>query len=97
MRDARRSSAVSGHKEQEVSLAVSTPNHHFTAVCSSLGSRWRSSPVAEVTNSHDEACGADVEKRCALSAGIVMLHKVLRIHDPLSSPAAWVMPIWMPP
>eukprot|EP00731_Ephydatia_muelleri_P011203 Em0006g97a len=37
-------------------------------VCSSLGSRWRSSPVAGVTSSQDESCGADVDKRRALSA-----------------------------
>ena len=32
------------------------------------GSSWRSSPLASMTNSQDEACRADVDKRHALSA-----------------------------
>ena len=52
-------------KSRRFLLQCSPPNHHFTAVCSSLGSRWRSSSVAGVTNSQDEACGSDMDKRRA--------------------------------
>ena len=52
-------------KSRRFLLQCSPPNHHFTAVCSSLGSRWRSSLVAGVTNSQDEACGSDMDKRRA--------------------------------
>ena len=62
--------AVSGHKEHDASLAV-YPSLTIISLRSVThwGPRWRSSPVAGVTNSQDEACRADIDKRRCLICG----------------------------
>ena len=67
---------MSGHKEHDACLQYPP----LSTICNSLGSRWRSSPAAGVTNSQSDACGADLYKRYALSVG-VDLHKVMGTDD----------------
>ena len=54
-----------GHKSP---LEMSTPNHHRIATQNSLGSRYKPNSIVGTTVSHEEAWGADTERRRALLA-----------------------------
>ena len=57
-----------GHSAHWDPYEMSNPSHHFTAVWSSSGSRWKPSPMEGGTESHDAASIAEMEHSRALSA-----------------------------
>ena len=64
----RGSNILSGQSAQTEPSAVSSPNHHFSAVWNTGGSKCKPWPSDGITVSHEEACGEDADKRRALSA-----------------------------